>query len=759
MENNQTISLDDLIFLEEPEKTLVDVDTDAHTSWRVMIIDDDPDVHTATTFALGSLIIQGRPLTFLHAYTADQAKTILQSHHDIAVILLDVVMEHDDTGLQLVSFIRHQLGLDEVRLILRTGQPGYAPEIDAIRDFDINDYKTKSELTRTKLFTTVTSAIRSYEQICIIKDDRHGANMITSASRELISQTNLHDFSCIITKLVIDFFRLSTINYLLIRKDEQTNSIDIITSNGQFALPELPTNLRSFTEDDLSITSGIEANPTFNAALIATIETCLEEQANQFSSNAVTLYLRNTTHHRYVLHIDFNKQITASQIRFLTTFSSNVSVCLDNVLLNSRLREHAFTDPLTQLPNRLKLLLMLDQVLSTPSKSQTTLALIDIDHFAETNNALGHQFGDLLLCAVADRLRHHFHLSCKLARIGSDTFSLLGHNAIVQPEAILSLFYAPFQIDKQVVQVTATIGLVNLIDYEGNTSDALKDTNIALKRAKTQQRSGYVYFTSSMGVEIRERVSLMHALHNAFEKNHLFVVYQPQVDIQSGAVVGAEALLRWRTEEGKFIPPDQFIPIAEYSGLIIELGDWVLNTACLELQHLIALGHTNFKMSVNVSQAQFLHPEFLNSVRSALHVSGIPPALLDLEITESMAMEDPDFLMEILFQLKHIGVKISIDDFGTGFSSLSYLQKLAIDQLKIDRSFVNQIVDINSTASIPKMIIQLCQSLGLSVIAEGVEDASQAQALAAFGCPLAQGFFYARPMESHQLITWLEQRQ
>ena len=558
METTQITSPDDLIFLEEPETTEVGVTNHAHSTWCIMIIDDDPDVHTATTFALGSLVIQGRALTFLHAHSAEQAKEILRSTKDIAVILLDVVMEHEDTGLQLVSFIRNQLGLDEVRLILRTGQPGYAPEIDAIRDFDINDYKTKSELTRTKLYTTVTSAIRSYEQICVIKEDRHGSDMITNASRELISQTSLHDFSFIITRLIIDFFKVPTLNFLLVSNDDRNSELEIITSNGQFSLLNLPRDLRQLSESSKNAPPGMES--LFSSELLGNIENCLSEQKNHFEEFNATLCLRNTTRQRYALHIHFDHPITASQVRFLGAFTSNVSVCLDNVLLNARLRDHAFTDPLTNLPNRLKLLLMLDHILSTPSREETTLALIDIDHFAETNNALGHQFGDLLLCAVADRLRHHFHTSCKLARIGSDTFSLVGHNDIVQPETILSLFYAPFQIEKQVVQLTATIGLVKLSDYDGDTSDALKDTNIALKRAKLQQRSGYIYFTSSMGVEIRDRVRLMHALHNAFEKNQLFVVYQPQVDIVSGRVVGAEALLRWKTEEGKFIPPDQFIP-------------------------------------------------------------------------------------------------------------------------------------------------------------------------------------------------------
>jgi len=741
MSTNQQSSHDELVFLEELEKSDPQVKAESNLTWRIMIIDDDPDVHSATTFALSSLAIQNRSLSFLHAYSAVQAKEILKNETDIAVILLDVVMEQEDAGLQLVNTIRNEMGLTEVRIILRTGQPGYAPEIDAIRDFDINDYKTKSELTRTKLFTTITSAIRSYDQICSINTLRRASDITTRSSRELISQSNLNEFAAITIRSIVEYFEQPNLNILLFKQDDVGGVLNIIAANGQFSK---------------QLNSPLKDNE--NAVILQAIDNCLINQHNILDDHHAALYLANTTQTRYALFVGVPQAMSVQDARFLDVFSSNVSVCLDNVLLNIRLRNHAFTDPLTNLPNRLKLLHMLDQILAQKNRPQTTLALIDIDHFAETNNALGHQFGDLLLCAVAERLRHHFEHSCKLARIGSDTFSIVGHNDIVRPEIILSLFYAPFLIEKQDVQLSATIGLVKLDDYEGDTSDALKDTNIALKRAKKQQRTGYVYFTNNMGVEIRERVRLMRALNSAFQKNHLFVVYQPQVNIGTGKAIGAEALLRWKTLEGKFIPPDQFIPIAEYSGLIIELGDWVLRNACYELQGLIKKGFTDFKMSVNVSQAQFLHPEFLNSVRRAINDTGIPPDMLDLEITESMAMEDPIFLMETLHQLKKIGVKISIDDFGTGFSSLSYLQKLPIDQLKIDRSFVSQIVDASSSASIPKMIIQLCQSLGLTVIAEGVEDIKQAEALISFGCSLAQGYYYSKPLESLKLLDWLGEK-
>ncbi|RYE98480.1 MAG: GGDEF domain-containing protein, partial [Oxalobacteraceae bacterium] len=317
------------------------------------------------------------------------------------------------------------------------------------------------------------------------------------------------------------------------------------------------------------------------------------------------------------------------------------------------------------------------------------------------------------------------------------------------------LFDEPFSIDGQDVQVSGTLGLVRLREHDGSGADALKDADIALKRAKSQRRGGHFYFSRGMGVEIRERVRLMHALRGGFARGQLFLAYQPQVELDGRRAFGAEALLRWRLEDGSSVPPDRFIPIAEYSGLIIEIGEWVLREACFELMRVRAAGHLDFTMSVNVSQVQFRHPHFLEMLSRALQDTGAPPERIELEITESMAMEEPDVLIERLAQIKRTGVSIAIDDFGTGFSSLSYLQRLQVDRLKIDRTFVSEITDAARGSSIAEMVIELGRNLGLSIIAEGVEDERQAQILQSLGCPLAQGYLFARPLTPAQLIAWL----
>lgn len=734
---------DDLVFLDEvqtpdgspPPQTKV---------WRVMIIDDDEDVHSATTFALGNLEMQHRPLEFVHAFSAAQAREMLAVEQDIAVILLDVVMEQEDAGLQLVKFIRQDMAMNDVRIILRTGQPGYAPEIDAIRDYDINDYKTKSELTRIKLFTTVTAAIRSYEQIRAISASRRGLDLIVHASTELMALHGLQDFAAGVIIQIAGLLGLKPEGLICVREDQDgRHQLLVIAGGGAY---------RELVNQSVDLVGDTRISNALQQTMIA--------QQNIYASDYTTLYFIGKSGRDFAAFIDTGSPLSEIDQRLLEVFCSNISVGLDNVMLVSHLHDFAFYDQLCKLPNRTRLVEILDEMLIGKLSGDPTLALVDIDHFAETNDALGHQFGDLLLLAVANRLQSKLGQELIVARVGGDIFSVLGDGSKVNPEQILSLFATPYNIDGQDVQLSATVGLVRLMEYEGGGADALKDADIALKRAKMQQRAGHFYFSRSMGVEIRERVRMMHALRIAFEKTQLFVAYQPQIDFKTRKTVGAEALLRWQTDDGKFISPDRFIPIAEYSGMIIDLGEWVMRTACAELVRLRNQGFTEFTMSINVSQAQFRHPGFLDMLRRALADTKAPPQFVELEITESMAMEKPDMLIRMLEHIKQIGVSIAIDDFGTGFSSLSYLQRLQVDKLKIDRAFVIEITGSARGSSIAEMIIQLGRNLGLTVIAEGVEDERQAKILTDLGCPLAQGFLFARPMAAPALLAWLhEQKQ
>lgn len=714
--------------------------------WRILVVDDDADVHASTALAFFELQIQGRPLEFLHAYSAAEAFTILEAEPDIAVVILDVVMESEHAGLKLAKRIRTELGLTEIRIVLRTGQPGYAPELEVVRDFDINDYYTKTELTRTKLVTMLTSAIRTYEQIHTINAGRRGLDLIVRANAELSTAQGLQNFAAgVITWItgllgVVGSGELGAQFIVAMSGGEATDEQDfIVAAAGRFKpLANQPVS----RVDDVSI------RVKFSQAIAS--------RANIYDERTITLFFGSHAGRDMVAFLEINQPLEEINRQLLEVFCGTVSVGLDNVALFSQLHIFAFLDTLTGLPNRRRFLSLIEERLQRVDRASQMLALVDIDHFGETNDALGQPFGDRLIQVVGARLVASLGSSVIVARVAGDVFGVFGDASIVKHENLLDLFKQAYKVDEHTLPVTVSVGLVRLSETEGSPGDALKDSSIALKRAKRGNRGNHFYFTRDLGADIVERVSLLHSLRTAFEDNRLSLVYQPQIDLHTGRPVGAEALLRWRTDDGSYVPPDRFIPLAEYSGLIITLGEWVLRSSCRELVHLRMLGMTDFRMAVNVSVSQFRDPGFLNMLSRALMDTGANPVMVELEITESVAMEDADFMIRTLNEIKAMGISISVDDFGTGYSSLSHLQRLNIDRLKIDKAFVDEITESERGSRIAEMVVQLGHNLGLKVIAEGVENEEQAMVLRALGCHEAQGYLYGKPMTNDLLLEWLK---
>jgi diguanylate cyclase (GGDEF)-like protein len=578
-----TAATDDLIAFD---------DEDAGTAvmpgrpWRILVVDDDPEVHQATAFALDRLTILDRPIELLHASSGNEALAILKREADIAVILLDVVMETPSAGLDIIAVIRGELGLANARIVLRTGQPGYAPEIETIRHFDINDYKTKSELTRSKLFATLSTALRAYD-------------------------------------------------------------------------------------------------------------------------------------------------------------------------LLEQLRSIAYSDMLTGLLNRAGLVDRLDRCSANEDCRSKVLALIDIDQFAAVNDMFGHAYADRLLGAVGKRLQASFAECCLVARVGNDTFAVFGEDERVQPVSLRILLTEPYKFDDIEHVISVCTGIVRVADSRGSGADVLKDGWIALKHAKLGGHGQNAYFSATAGQEARERTRLLHALRHAFRLERFFLAFQPQVNLASGQVIGVEALLRWRGEDGNFIAPDRFIPIAESSGLIVDLGAWVLRNALRTADEIRQAGHPGITMAINVAAPQFAHPAFLEVLDDALAGTMTPPEMIELEITESVAIMGAESVGHLLRAVKQRRLQIAIDDFGTGYSSLAYLDRLPADRIKIDRSFVNALHAGEKGARIAEMIVPLGHQLGMRVLAEGVETEAQADRLRTLGCHEAQGYLYARPMPLSELLPWL----
>jgi len=416
--------------------------------------------------------------------------------------------------------------------------------------------------------------------------------------------------------------------------------------------------------------------------------------------------------------------------------------------------EHlAFYDALTNLPNRLMLVKGLQAALATCA-GYGSLLFIDVDNFKTLNDTLGHDKGDLLLRQVALRLQACVGASDIVARFGGDEFVVvfdgLGgvhdgarETARAISKKILATFNAPFQLDGYEHTSTSSIG-VTLFTSADNVDDLLKQADLAMYQAKAAGRNSLRFFDPQMQATVTLRRALENDLRTAIGANAFAVAYQPQVDSR-GSVIGAEALVRWSHSRRGPVSPAEFIPIAEDSGLIVPLGRWILRTACTQLVRWSG-AMPKLKLSVNVSAREFRHPDFVSTVIETLAVTGADPRRLMLELTESVLVDDVDVVIAKMTALRKLGVAFSLDDFGTGYSSLSYLKRLPLNQLKIDQSFVRDVLVDSNDAVIARTIVALGQSLSLDVIAEGVETIEQRDFLKSVGCRSYQGYLFSRPL-------------
>jgi diguanylate cyclase (GGDEF)-like protein len=413
-------------------------------------------------------------------------------------------------------------------------------------------------------------------------------------------------------------------------------------------------------------------------------------------------------------------------------------------------RELSLFDELTGLPNRN---LLVQQVQSHATDGGAgAVVCVDLDRFMRINDSFGFATGDALLKQVAKRLEAVLGSDDVLGRLGSDRFACLlaraanAADARAQAERMLGVFCVPFQQNGQELFLTASVGCALLPEHGNDAGTLLREAESAMAEAKKNGRNRIELFDPKLTCGASTRLQLESALHHAVEREELFLLYQPMYEVVSQQVTSAEALIRWRHERFGVVPPDQFIPLADETGHIIEIGDWVLRRACQQAQRWQVQGRGPLAVSVNFSAAQFRDERIGERVRNALEESGLSPELLELEITETVAMQDAEHAIATLRGLKRMGVRIAIDDFGTGYSSLSYLRRFPIDVLKIDRSFVMELPGDGDSLSIVRTIVALASALKIGVVAEGVETAEQFKLLSDEGVGRVQGFYFSRPL-------------
>ncbi len=713
--------------------------------WRLLIVDPEEQTHQVMRFALGGLHLFGRPLHLHSTYSGAEARDALASQ-SFACVFTAVQLESDHAGLDLVRHIRRDPRNATTRIILCVRSPEEVPDAEVIQQQDITDYQFKAELTPKRLTTSLGSALRTVQPLEALATQHRGLEIIvTSTVRATPADT--------LTRMIEGV--LVQIQGLL-----QTHIAGILLAQ---ASTEDDGKLRILAGAGLyeTVSPAKQGQDALDPALRRDLAQVLRDRSNIVTPMQSLLYVPAPRGEATALCIATFQPLEPSEQRLLEAFAQNVSAHLDNAHLLGELQAFAFRDNLTGLPNPAAFEKELAwQIRQHPA---LTLVMADIDNFQAVNDGLGHDIGNQTLQTCAHVLQKIFGDKTFIARTSSDSFTMiLPELEPTELDALLKNFSKHFErnleIEEHEIPLTMSLGIARY-PYHGKTATLLfQNAGIALKQAKRANRSSYQFFDNQLERNLQSHLQTIRELRYSVERNSLRLLYQPQINLGTQQVFGVEALVRWQRTEQQLVAPNAFIPAAEDSGQIVAMGEWILREACLQQQRWAHQHGLDLQMAVNVSMRQLKDPNFLGMVQHVLQQTSVNPAKLELEVTESMMMEDTNGLSQVLRQLRTLGVRVAIDDFGTGYSSLSYLQKLPIDRLKIDRSFINALTQQHEDQVIAALIINMGHLLNLRVIAEGVETAEQEARLRAMGCDDVQGYYYAKPLPADEVLALAQAR-
>jgi len=710
--------------------------------WKVAIIDDEASVHDVTKLALSNTKIQGKKLEFISAYTGEEGFTLLKDNPDCAVVLLDVVMESSDAGLLLAQRIRTELKQANLQIILRTGQPGYAPEEDIISKYEINDYKTKSELTRDKLFTSLATAIRSYSHLQALESSKEGLKNVINASASLMKERSINEFASGVLQQINALFHLSAQGIFCVSQKplQGPNDFECTKSNAFLVVATTQAYNDMYGKDINDVSASV-------ASSIA--QKALSKKEHVLESNFTALYLSTPSKWQGVVVIEGDLNLSDVDEELLKVFCLNIAVGLENAKFFSHLNRSAYYDSVTDLFNR-EGLVQSSNAIKKQARRTISLFIIDIDYFHDITDSLGFEFSNDVLIAMTSILKRIFHQDATIARLHSDVFAVLVADSQWSLKSLVNECSRPFMLEGNSMRLGVSLGEAHS-DIEEEAVDIEKlfrHAKMALKVAKESKRGMAQAFEPQFEKDTLSRRTVLAEFRNALVQQELFLMLQPKASMSTGEVVGYEALVRWQHPEKGLIPPNAFIPIVEQAGLYFELDMYVFRSS---LNIIKQYPQINKPVSVNISANSLHHHEFIDELKAILKEENADLTNIELEITEN-ALVRSDMAIQHLNALKELGFTLCLDDFGAGYSSLAYLVKLPLDVIKIDRAFISYITEDQNSLVLLKGMLQICNDLNKKVVLEGVETQEQVDLLTQYDVDVAQGFFYFKPMPIDEIL-------
>ncbi|WP_234052208.1 MULTISPECIES: EAL domain-containing protein [unclassified Xanthobacter] len=732
----EAIDRDDLFtFSDEGQGDFAAADVPCIT---VLSVDDDGLFQRSLELSLTRFRYRDASVEFLKANSATQAAKILSERPDIALVLLDVVMETDDAGLRLVRNLREVMGNAEVRIVLLTGQPGMAPMLPSLEMLDVSDYWLKTELSNTRLHSILVSNLRTWEQIQALGRAQRGLQSIVEASNALSRARGFEDFAGRMILELAGLFGVPADGLVCVRADSAASDVStIIGAAGRFqgALGRALSGL-----DDSRIRGLIEVTLAGRQSLEDDNCQVMFFPGNEPETGHAAAYLAT------------GRPLDGTERELLRVFVSNIATGLANVALSSRLDRLAYEDQLLAIPNANALRRAVDAALDMAAPRNRMLLMLELDQYSESCVSLGVEQGNEMLKVVAERLQKLFPLPCMVARLHEDTFAVLGPSDLACASRLQELEIGPDTQREPFIGVDSAC--LDLDHARGSGQSVLATGLLLLKKARLLGGAETLHYEPDLDADVERRFIRSRELYRALQRDEIGVVFQPQVDLATGRVEGAEALARWTQPDGRVIPPGEFIAIAEANGLIVPLGLRILRKSCAAQAELNKAGF-GLTLAVNVSPRQLAREEFAHEALACCQEFGVDPRTIELEITESIAVEQHRQAGSVLNELQAMGFPLAIDDFGTGYSSLTLLRALHPAKLKIDRSFVSSLGDPGTDTTIVEMMVKLGHRMKLRVLAEGVETETEAGWLRAEGCHLAQGYLFARPEPLDALLTRL----